>query len=365
MKKYFLVVFACLSLLACEEPIEQSKSKKVRIANIQLTDAIVEKEYPARLRAFRQVEIRNRIRAYMEAVMVEEGAEVQEGQPLFKLSSKVLEEQVSKARAMRSAALAELNAAELEAANAEKLLREKVIGKPEAELFQRKAEVMRAKAEDAELSLKQAEIERSYCLIKAPFSGRINRILHREGSLVEEGTTLTSLTNGKVMFAYFYIPEKRYLQWVKRFGNKPNLPVRFRLADGQMLSKAGIIDVLESEVDAATGTVGVRARIENSVDELLHGASLTMLVSDTLKQVFTLPYSGLVERQGRYFVYQVNQRNQLERLEVNLLGIRDESAFLESNHRLKNARIVSEGAAFLREGEQVTIENQPEKTTGK
>ncbi len=365
MKSFFLVGLSCLLLMACEGPVEQSKSKTVQIANIQLTDAIVEKEYPARLRSSRHIEIRNRIRAYMEAVMVEEGAEVQEGQLLFRLSSKVLEEQVSKARAMRSAALAELNAAELESANAEKLFREKIIGKPESELFQRKAEVMHAKAEDAELSLKQAEIERSYCLIKAPFSGRINRILHREGSLLEEGTTLTSLTNGKVMFAYFYIHEKQYLLWVKRFGNKPNLPVRFRLADGQMLSKAGIIDVLESEVDASTGTVGVRARIENSVDELLHGASLTTLVSDTLKQVLALPYSGLVERQGRYYVYQVNQHSKLERLVVNLLGIKDEIAYLESSDCLKKARIVSEGAAFLREGEQVIVVNQPAQSSSK
>ncbi len=65
----------------------------------------------------RYVEIRSRIRGYIEKIYVDEGQPVKKGQLLFALSSSVFEKELQKANAAYKSALADLKVAEVELAN--------------------------------------------------------------------------------------------------------------------------------------------------------------------------------------------------------------------------------------------------------
>ena len=47
-----------------------------------------------------------------------------------------------------------------------------------------------------------------FATVKAPFDGIVDRLHHQQGSLVEEGEILTTLSDNSVMWVYFNVPEK-------------------------------------------------------------------------------------------------------------------------------------------------------------
>ena len=70
-----------------------------------------------------------------------------------------------------------------------------------------------AKLAKAEAQVQLAQTELNFTDIKAPFDGIIDRLHEQQGSLIEEGDMLTSLSDNGVMWVYFNVPEARYLEY--------------------------------------------------------------------------------------------------------------------------------------------------------
>jgi multidrug efflux pump subunit AcrA (membrane-fusion protein) len=107
------------------------------------------------------------------------------------------------------------------------------------------------------------------------FPGVINRIPTKVGSLIEEGTLLTTLSQGNQVFAYFDVSEKEYLQYARslKSDSAGTRKVALILADGQMHPEPGYIETIEGEIDENTGNIAFRARFNNPGGILRHGAS--------------------------------------------------------------------------------------------
>ena len=59
-----------------------------------------------------------------------------------------------------------------------------------------------------------AAAELNFATVKAPFDGIVDRLHHQQGSLVEEGEILTTLSDNSLMWVYFNVPEARYLEYM-------------------------------------------------------------------------------------------------------------------------------------------------------
>src|SRR5690606_39874121 len=68
-----------------------------------------------------------------------------------------------------------------------------------------------SKVEEARAVLNQARTKLSQTLIRAPFNGRIDRIALKAGSLLEEGSLLTTISDLSELNVYFDITESEYL----------------------------------------------------------------------------------------------------------------------------------------------------------
>jgi membrane fusion protein (multidrug efflux system) len=101
---------------------------------------------------------------------------------------------------------AEAKAAGLEYQNTKQLADSNVVSETQLALAQAKFEQAQA-----ELSLAQAHL--SFTEIHAPFSGIMDRLHLREGSLVDEGELLTTLSDNSTMWVYFNVPEAEYLDY--------------------------------------------------------------------------------------------------------------------------------------------------------
>ena len=74
-------------------------------------------------------------------------------------------------------------------------------------LFEAKRDRAKAKAE-----LAQAELD--FTDVRAPFDGIVDRQHEQLGSLIKEGDILTTLSDNSVMWVYFNVPEKQYLEYM-------------------------------------------------------------------------------------------------------------------------------------------------------
>ena len=139
-----------------------------------------------------------------------------------------------------------------------------------------------AQLQAAQAQLATANLNLDFTRITAPIDGRVSRAMVTEGNLVTSGsssaTLLTTLVAMDKVYAYFDVDEATYLRYAQlaRDGNMPNartarLPARLGLVGETGNPHEGAVDFLDNQVNAASGTIRVRAVFDNSKGELTPG----------------------------------------------------------------------------------------------
>eukprot|EP01136_Pigoraptor_vietnamica_P026372 Opistho-1_new@81358 len=210
----YVFVFSCMGMLlascSSKKQTQETVLESFQVFNPIVIDTSYDKSYVADIHSMQNVEIRARVKGFIEKIFVDEGKPVKAGQVLFAFSNLMLKEELLKANAQLKNAVAELKVAEVELKNSRNLVEKKKVSETELEMAKAKKEAIEAKILEARAAVSIAELHISYSQIKAPFDGVINRIPYKVGSLVDEGTLLTTLSNNKEMFAYFNVSEPMY-----------------------------------------------------------------------------------------------------------------------------------------------------------
>jgi membrane fusion protein (multidrug efflux system) len=351
------LLFISILVSACSSKAkkDENKDEKFQVTNPVLSDTTYTKEYVAEIQSVQNVEIRTRINGIIEKVHVDEGQAVRKGQTLFTISSRGYQQELLKAKAVKKTALTELKSAEIELENAQKLLDKKIIGKPEYDLALAKVETLKAKIEEAQSDEAQANLNLSYAEIKAPFDGIINRIPHKTGSLIEEETLLTTLSNNREVFAYFNVSEKDYLDYASSKGKGNSKEVSLVLANGAMYNYNGIIETTESEFDKSTGNIAFRAKFPNPENFLKHGGSGKVLVKTELKNAMLIPQKSTFEIQGNIYVFVVNADSTVQQRQIKPTARLSQLYVIEPALQTSD-RIIYEGIQKVKDGDKVQTE---------
>src|SRR4029450_10389200 len=111
---------------------------------------------------------------------------------------------------------------------------------------------------DAKKDLAKAEL--NFTEVKAPFNGIVDRLLEREGSLVKDGDILTTLADNRVMWVYFNVPEKYYLDYLaNRKQQEKEDKIERVLANGNKRPQTGTIGAIEADFNNENGNSKFRA----------------------------------------------------------------------------------------------------------
>lgn len=308
----FLIGLSCLIFfVACGEKKEEvSEPQTLPVTQLKAVDTSVARIYVAEIRAVQNVEIRNRVPGFLEKIFVDEGQPVKKGQLLFHIEDKQYNEDKVKANAALSIAIADGKAAELELERVKLLVDKNVVTPSELEVAQAKLTAARARIQEYQSALSNTKTKLSYTNIYAPFSGVINRIPLKVGSLLAEGDLLTTATDISSVYSYFNISEDEYLNFLK---TKRNLNgenhVRLVLANGSPYKHEGKIETIESEFDENTGSIAIRARFPNPDKILRHGSTGTIELPMEIDSSVILPEKSVLEIQDKNYVFLVNDNN--------------------------------------------------------
>lgn len=349
MTKIALSILLFLTLTSCSENTPAPEIKSYQVVNPIIMDTTYEREYATTINSLQNVEIRNKVRGFIEEIYVDEGQKVQTGQILFALNSKELEQQIHKAIATLQSAQAELKGVEIEYENTKKLFEKNIVAKSELDLWATKVALQKAKLSAARVEKEQATLHFQFTKIRAPFNGVINRIPFKKGSLVDEGALLTSISNNEFVYAYYNVSEIDYLEYAQN-NNKTNNKVKLVLANNTLYPQQGVIETTESEFDASTGNIAFRAKFPNENRLLKQGSSGKILAPSHFKNAILIPQKATFEVQGNIYVYIVDKQNKVGIKKINPV-VRLSNFFVLDIGLEKTDAIILEGIQSVKEGD--------------
>jgi multidrug efflux system membrane fusion protein len=284
-------------LLFSAQASAQQEPPVVTAAKPVVRDIVEDDEFVGRFDAVDQVAIRSRVNGYLEQIHFTDGALVKQGDLLFTIDQRPYQAAYDAAKSRVDVATSLLDFTKLQLERAEELSKSGNL--PISTLDDRRREYLAAEAgfQGAAAALKTASLDLEFTEIKAPLAGRIDRRLVSIGNLVQSDTTLltTIVTQDPIDF-YFDLDERIYLAYAddarQRGGSVQEgaggLDVSVRIADRQGASFKGKLDFAENRIDAATGTMRVRARFANPDGILQPGMFGRINVPGSL------PYKGIM-----------------------------------------------------------------------
>ncbi|WP_232422340.1 efflux RND transporter periplasmic adaptor subunit [Methylosarcina fibrata] len=344
----------CLFLAACSSKNETDSVDTHQVITPIVKDIVYSSEYVAEIHSIRNVEIRSKVRGYIEKNHVDEGQPVKKGQPLFDLSTSEFEKELQKADAVYKNAIADLKASEVELDNVKLLVAKNIVSGAELRVAQAKSEALRADVEEARANKDKTALHISFAHIKAPFDGVINRIPNKVGSLIQEGDMLTTISDNREVFAYFNLSEIDYLNYIVAENNKIK-NVSLRLANNALYRHEGKIEAIESEFDPSTGNIAFRARFPNPEAILKHGANGKIIVKKHLKKAMLVPQKSTFEIQDKLYVFVVNPENVLKQRNI-IPQMRFQEFYVVESGLSESELILFEGAETMKDGAKI----QPE-----
>lgn len=167
--------------------------------------------------------------------------------------------------------------------------------------------------EEAESEVESALLKLSFTQIRAPFDGIIDRIPNKIGSLIDEGTLMTTISDNSEVYAYFSVSEKEYLDFINSNDkSKAKKEVELILANGEKYAYSGYVETIEGEFEQGTGNISFRAKFPNPKKILKHGSSGKIRTAQKIEKALVIPQKSTYEVQDRLYVYTVNQKGIVE-----------------------------------------------------
>ena len=343
-------------LISCSSGNSDKEVKeKFLVTNPIRKDTLYTNAFVADIHSLQNVEIRARVRGFVEDIHVDEGQYVKAGQLLFSISSQEYAQEVLKMKAMLASAIADAKAAEVDLKNVKTLVDKNVVSKSDLEMTQAKLDAFNAKIEEAKAHESSSNLQLSFTKIRAPFSGVINRIPNKVGSLIGEGTLLTTLSDNKEVFAYFNVSEKEYLNFISRKDANDQIEVSLELANNKLHPYKGKIEIIEGEVDKSTGNIAFRARFPNPELVLKHGSSGKIQLTTQIPDALLVPQKATFEIQDNLYVYVVDDKNVVKLRSIKP-SFRIPHFYLLESGLSVNDRIIYEGLQRVQEGDEIIPE---------
>jgi membrane fusion protein, multidrug efflux system len=343
MKKTLLFIsLFSVGFIACTHKKEEEKKEAVTlpVTTPILMDTTITKEYIAEIQSLQNIEVRAKVKGFLETISVDEGRRVEAGQTLFTIRSREFEAELAKAQA-------KVNTTELEMQNVKTLAEKNIVSQTELALAV-------AKLNEAKTEVGIAETNLSFTKITAPFSGVVDRLKFKVGSLIDEGTLLTSLSNNKEVYAYFNVSEKEYLDF-KAKGKSEGQTVSLLLANNQPHKYKGIIETVEGEFDKNTGSIAFRAKFPNPELLLKHGETGKVQWTVDLKNALIIPQKATYELQDKTYVYVVDDNNVVKARNIVIKQRFQNLYVIESGLSVKD-KILLEGVQTVKEDNKIQTE---------
>ncbi|MDG5748438.1 efflux RND transporter periplasmic adaptor subunit [Qipengyuania sp. XHP0207] len=370
MKFLFQSLMAALLLAGCSQSEEQAAPQEVPVRVVTVTEQTVPNviELPGRVEPVRTAEVRARVTGIVQERSYQEGTDVREGQPLFRIDPRELRASYNQTQAALTRARATAANARAVVERYRPLVAEDAISGQEYDAAVAAAREAEANVAQIRAQLDAASLQLGYTTVRAPIAGRAGRAQITEGALVSQadGTLLTTIEQISPVYVSFAQAASEVLRLRRAIAageidldENDQVEVRLTFSDGTAYPVPGYIDFLAFSVDQETGTVELRAEFPNPERLLLPGEFVrAQIYAGEVQNGLTVPQRAvsLTEEGGTVFV--VNGEGQATVRQVTLGAMVNGNWIVESGLKAGDRVIVS-NLQKIRPGAPVKIMRAP------
>lgn len=361
MKKTVYIV-AMIALVACHKKNENTNGMSalpVEVAMPEVKDITLTREYPGYLAADAAIPIMGRVNGTIMKRSFIEGERVKKGDPLFVIEPTLYQNAVDQAAAAVKTAEAELEYARSNYERMKVAINSNAVS--QIELLQAKSRVKSCEAalENSNAALKSAKTKLGYCHIKAPEDGVTSLAKYPVGAYISGETTpaeLCRLYKDKIMYAFFDITDNQWLKKVQQGSESMDQSdITFTIGEGQKFRWNAKIDFLAPAVNLSTGTLQVRAELDNSSGTLKPGSYISVTMPYMEVKDATLVHDASIgtDQLGKY-LYIVNDSNKIEYRRIEVGSLIDDTMRLVTGGLKPADRYVTKALLKVRNGMPVT-----------
>jgi membrane fusion protein (multidrug efflux system) len=360
------VILLIIAVVSCAEKKQQAPPPpEIKVVEVSQRDVPIYKEFVGQVYGEKDIPIRARVEGFLEGIHFGEGLKVKKGQLLYTIDPLPFQARVNAQKSNLAEAQTLLVKAKSDLDRYIPLAKINAVSQSDLDARQAQYDASLSAVDAAQANLKSAEIELGYCKIYSPINGIIGKTLAREGDFVgrePNPVILNTVSKTDNVRVTFFLAEAEYLTIARALSEEikkeidgelarsEKTKLELILADGSVYKHTGLVDFIDRNIDATTGSILVQATFPNPDFLLrpgLYGKVKVHMM--TVKDALLVPQRCIIELQGQYSVYIVKDDNTVENRQV------------KTGPTIDDYWLISEG---LSAGEKIVIDGLQKVKTG-
>jgi membrane fusion protein, multidrug efflux system len=259
----------------------------------------------------KQVEVRARVSGILVKQFYREGDPIAEGAPLFEIDRAPFEVALAQAKGQLAQASAQAAQAQREETRLKPLVADRAVSRKEYDDATSARQLAEASMQQANASVRQAELNLSYTRVVAPVAGISGRAEHSLGTLITtdaNGSLLTTLNQLSPIWVRFSLAQSDLAKLPGgRVAQSSPVGVQVVLGDGSVYPVKGRLNFAATAIDSRLGTQQLRAEFDNSRQQLLPGQFVTVRITAGQRDnVFLVPQAAVIQTERNYLVFAID-----------------------------------------------------------
>ena len=321
MKKRNLIVLACVLAIAggaafftraswigvgasAQAPQQQRpRVVAVEVAKAERRPVPVDVDSIGTVTPIASVALKSRVETTIVSVHFEDGAKVNQGDLLFTLDARQIDAQIEQAEGVLARDRAQLEGAQRDVRRYSDLIGKGATTQVSLDNAKTQVDILTGTVKANQSALDNLKVQKSYTIIRAPFSGRISAANVKVGNFVRPADTaaLAVINQMAPVYVTFAIPQRVLVDL--RDAMAAGSPKVVATIPGHERSEDGKVAMVENTVDAATGMVTVRGIMNNENETLWPGTLVNTKLIIRIEDGVTVPTAAVQRSQTGNFVF--------------------------------------------------------------
>ena len=297
------------------------------------------------------VALKSRLETTIVSVHFQDGAKVNEGDLLFTLDSRQIDAQIEQAEGTLAKDQAQLAGAERDVRRFADLIGKGATTQVSLDNAKTQTDILAGTIKADQSMLDNLKVQKSYTIIKAPFSGRISAANVKVGNFVRPADTapLATINQMAPVYVTFTIPQ-RLLADLRDAIAAGTTKVIATIPNSER-SETGKVAMIENTVDSTTGMVTVRGIMDNASEILWPGTLVQTKLIIRVEDGVTVPTVAVQRSQTGNFVFVVKDgKAQIQPVEIDRTF---QGQSVITTGLSGNEEVVVDGQLLLTQGTQV------------
>src|ERR1700682_1991027 len=249
------------------------------------------------------VALKSRVETTISAVHFEDGAKVSQGDLLFTLDARQIDAQIEQAEGMLAKDQAQLEGAQRDLRRYSDLIGKGATTQVNVDNAKTQADILIGTIKSDQSALDNLKVQKSFTIIRAPFSGRISAANVKIGNFVRPADTapLAVINQMAPVYVTFAIPQRVLVELREAMASGSSRVIA--TIPGHQRSEDGKVAMVENSVDSTTGMITVRGIMNNESETLWPGILVNTKLVIRTEEAVTVPTAAVQRSQSGNYVF--------------------------------------------------------------